>query len=706
MIINIEYNKPKKLLGLQSAFVSFQYEKEIVDNIRKIKNRYYNATNCSWEIRSVDVKELKDLLGDKHEYVETGEEPNLQAKTNIIYDLPFLKTHLLPHQKEGFQYGMNNEKYMLNDEMGCLDGSAEIEYSLGETIYKTTLADLLNIFKSRDISKEDIYVKCLINGSLRMNKVNDVLFSGVKEVYEIKTKNKSLQATADHEILTTEGYIPVSNLKIDDKVVVEAECHFIKNVVAYEEIISIDYVGEKETYDIKMESPHHNFVANGIVVHNCGKTLQVLALAKARQETCKYCLIICGVNTVKWTWLEQIKQHTDMDAKVIGFALNKKGNIRGGSSKDKIDDLKRGFNEYILITNIETLRNPSINSILKKMCDSGEIGMIAYDEAHKCKNQGAKQSKALLKLNAKYMIAMTGTPLINTPLDLYMPMKWLGYENGNYTAFKNYHCIYGGFGGFSVIGYKNLNELQERFDSISIRRLKKNVLNLPPKIYINEYVEMGSEQTKLYNEIKSFMLENIDKIKLQPNPLAEMLRLRQVTGHTGLLSTKIKVSAKVDRLKELLEEITASGEKAVIFSNWSKMIGIVARTFKKYNPAIITGEQDDNARNSEKERFMTDKECKVIFGTVGAMGVGLTLTAASTVIFLDMPFTYAEYQQCIDRLHRIGTTSSITVVTLIAKDTIDERIYNIVMRKKKMSEAIVDNEYDLNKPETIDFLLS
>ena len=81
------------------------------------------------------------------------------------------------------------------------------------------------------------------------------------------------------------------------------------------------------------------------------------------------------------------------------------------------------------------------------------------------------------------MIAMTGTPLMNSPLDLYVPMKWLGYENHNFYAFKNHYCIMGGFGGYQVMGYRYLDQLKAEFEDVTLRRLKKNVLDLPEKIY-------------------------------------------------------------------------------------------------------------------------------------------------------------------------------------------------------------------------------
>ena len=102
---------------------------------------------------------------------------------------------------------------------------------------------------------------------------------------------------------------------------------------------------------------------------------------------------------------------------------------------------------------------------------------------------------------------------------------------------------------------------------------------------------------------------------------------------------------------------------------------------------------------------MTDPRCKAIVGTIGAMGTGLTLTAASTVIFLDSPWNRANKEQAEDRAHRIGTTSNVNIITIVCKDTIDERIEELINKKGAMADALVDGKVDLNKSEVIDYLL-
>lgn len=436
-----------------------------------------------------------------------------------------------------------------------------------------------------------------------------------------------------------------------------------------------------------------------------GKTKQVIdiAVAKKLSKGYKHCLIICGVNGLKWNWKSEIDMHSNESAHILGTKINSKGKEVIGSSKDKLADLNKLPKDYFLITNVESLRDQDILKKVKELTQNGQIEMVAIDEIHKCKNPSSQQGKAILQVNPEPRIAMTGTPLMNTPLDLYIVLKWLGFEKHSFFQFKKHYCVMGGYGGYEVVGYRNLGELRSNLESLMLRRLKKDALDLPEKFHSIEYVEMSSKQAKVYNEVKQEIKEQIDKIKVSNNPLAQLIRLRQATGFTGILSSQIKESAKLDRLEEIVEELVESGEKAIIFSNWTDMTGPTMERLKRFNPAIITGETKD--RKEQQERFMTDSRCKVIIGTIGAMGTGLTLTAASTVIFLDSPWNRANKEQAEDRAHRIGTTSNVNIITIVCKDTIDERIEELINKKGAMADALVDGKVDLNKSEVIDYLL-
>lgn len=438
-----------------------------------------------------------------------------------------------------------------------------------------------------------------------------------------------------------------------------------------------------------------------------GKTKQVIdiAVAKKLDRGYEHCLIVCGVNSLKWNWHSEVSTHSNEQAWILGQHKQGRHTVIG-SNAQKLRDLQNINNlPYFIITNVESLRDAKICETIAQLCKHGQIGMVAIDEIHKCKNPASQQGKALLKVQPETRIAMTGTPLLNTPLDLYIVLKWLGYENHSFFAFKKHYCVMGGFGGYQVVGYRNLGELRESVEDVMIRRLKKDVLDLPEKMHSVEYIEMGKEQKSIYDQISQQIREDIDRIKVSPNPLAQLIRLRQATAHTAILSSSIQESAKLDRLEELVEELAENGQKCIIFSNWTDVTTLTYQRLKRFNPALITGEVVD--RVAEQEKFMKDNSCKCIIGTLGALGTGLTLTAASTVIFLDSPWNRANKEQAEDRAHRIGTTSTVNIITLVCKDTIDERIEEIIAGKGAMADALIDGKVvGASKGQLVDFLLS
>lgn len=444
-----------------------------------------------------------------------------------------------------------------------------------------------------------------------------------------------------------------------------------------------------------------------------GKTKQVIdiAVAKKLQKGYKHCLIICGVNGLKWNWRNEIHTHSNEGCWILGQRFT--GNyskIIIGSNNDKLEDLKnidQLDDQYFIITNVETLRNEEIAKELQRLCKEGTIGIVAIDEVHKCKNPTSQQGKGILKLQPECRIAMTGTPLMNTPFDLYIILKWLGYEKHSFYQFKQHYGEFGGYGGYQVVGYKYLNELQSQLDDVMLRRLKNDVLDLPEKTHITEYVEMTPKQKQVYDEVTADIKMNIDQIKMANNPLAELIRMRQATGYTGILSSTVKESAKMDRMEELVDEAVENGKKVVIFSNWTQMtLPIYNRLAVKYHGTYITGEVDSEQRAEHVRRFQEDDDCKFVVGTIGAMGTGLTLTAGTVEIFMDEPWNRANKEQAEDRCHRVGTTENVTIYTLVCKDTIDEKINQLVERKGAMADALVDGKIAMDKGQLLDFLIN
>lgn len=477
---------------------------------------------------------------------------------------------------------------------------------------------------------------------------------------------------------------------------------YLKMLDIYDEQ-DADYLSRTKPFEHQMDSFKYALTHNKFLLgdeQGLGKTKQALDIAVARKHKMRHCLIVCGVNNLKWNWYKEVEIHTNEKAHILGSRVNRKGKTVIGSSAERLADLKQIHDEYFLITNIETLRDKSIQSQIKKMCNDGIIGMTIIDEIHKCKNSQSKQGKAIHCCCSYYRLALTGTPLMNNPVDLYNVLKWLEVENHSLTYFKNLYCEMGGFGGYEIIGYKNLDQLENSLNKNMLRRRKEEVLDLPPKIYTDELLDLDSSQDKLYRDVTNQIIEDIDRIMLLPNPLTELIRLRQVTSNPNILTSKNITNVKYDRIVDILESTT---DKVIIFSNWTKVINplYIKLSSLGYNPALVTGESKDPIL--EMNKFQSDNTCKVILGTTPALGTGYTLTAANTVIFIDEPWSKAIKDQAEDRCHRIGTKGTVNIITLICKDTIDERIHQIIKDKGELSDRIVDGK--AVQPSDIKFLI-
>lgn len=466
---------------------------------------------------------------------------------------------------------------------------------------------------------------------------------------------------------------------------------------------------QKETFDEGMA--YDKYIYN--LQQGLGKSLCTLATVVKRMELGQVnkCLVIVAINGLKFTWGHEIEKHLEgYNYKILGNRQNSKGVWQTKGSKEKLEDLKTIDDDIqFYITNIETIRDKKITDRLVRLLDKGVFNCIVVDEAHKCSVPSAQQTKALLKLenHVKYSYLLTGTILMNNPDDLYTPLKITGAQEYNFTQFKQRYNVYGGFGGWTVVGHKHLDELQAKLSSVSKRLKKEEVLKeLPPKTYKEEYIEMGAKQSKIYKDVLADIITNIDNISLSVDPLAQMIRLRQATADTSILSSTVKESVKFDRALELINDIIDSGESVIVFSNWETVISNFRAYLKKnkIESAVVTGKITD--RESELNKFSTKDSCHAILGTVGALGTGYTLNKASNVIFLDEPWTKAIKEQAEDRCHRIGQKNNVTIYTLICKDTIDERVHSIVKKKGAMGDALVDKQYDLKNPKVLSFLLT
>ena len=367
-----------------------------------------------------------------------------------------------------------------------------------------------------------------------------------------------------------------------------------------------------------------------------------------------------------------------------------------------------GHDLHILIMNVEALSTKKGLDFAAKFLRS-HTTMLAVDESTTIKNPTAKRTKSILQLGkqAEYRRILTGSPVTKSPLDLFTQCNFLnefllGFDS--FYAFRNRyaHMIERNFGGRRVqlVGsYKRLDELADNIKSFSYRVLKEDCLDLPDKIYTKREIELTDEQSKAYATMKSAALASLKgKMATAPHVLTQMMRLHQITcGHLknddGTTTT-----IKNNRMKELLSLLEEVEGKVIIWANYIYDIeNIVKNISEEYGADSIVqyyGAISSQDRADAIEKFQDpNSNARFFVGNPQTAGYGITLTAASNVIYYSNGYDLEKRLQSEDRAHRIGQTKSVTYIDLIAPKTVEEKIVKALRSKMDIANTIMDEDW-------------
>lgn len=417
-----------------------------------------------------------------------------------------------------------------------------------------------------------------------------------------------------------------------------------------------------------------------------GKTMQALAAAAYLDAFPALCVV---PNSVKRVWATHLRDYFPM----LTYSIVE------GSRKERVEQLTSGAD--VTIINYEGLRThcnfprDEAHRVHPKLMEEldQDWKLIIADEFHRIKSMQAMQTKAFHKIRAEYKLLMSGTPMLNGRIEeLYSPFHYcFPTKFTSEYLFLKRHTIQGRYG---PVGYRHVGEIRGFLQKHQLRRRKDQVLtDLPPKVYATRYIDLTTEQRRLYKEIRDEMLLWLDDgtRKTVSNVLTKITRLKQACFSPELYGGS-KTSGKIAEVKDIVAELTANGEKAIIFSQWSKATNILRRELQEYNPAYVDGKVPPAARQREIDRFQTDESCQLYIGTIRSNMEGITLTAASYVIFTDKGWTPAENEQAAARAHRIGQQRRVHIIELQAVDTIEERIEQLLAQKSRMNNAIVERD--------------
>ena len=427
-----------------------------------------------------------------------------------------------------------------------------------------------------------------------------------------------------------------------------------------------------------------------------GKSLEMILFAETlkKRGLIDHCLVITGIAGLRSNWEKEIAKFSTETSVVIGKYVTRNGTTRYRSMQKRAEQLKNKIDEFFILLNVESIRDPKVIEAIKT--SENKFGLIAFDESHRIGAPDTTQYNNLMKLDADFKVAATGTLIVNSPLSAFPSLKFTDNDNATLTNYKSQYCAFGGFGNKQIIGSKNLDILREEIANCSIRRTLYDVRkDIPPLTIDVEYLEMEEDQQKFYEAIKEGVKEEADKIELKAgNLLALTTRLRQATACPSVLTTQAIESIKVERAFEYIQEITSQGEKVVVFSMFKEPLNQLATKLEGFRFSLNTGDTPDDVAFSNMTRFQEDPNEQVFLGTFGKCGTGFTLNSSMYLVCIDTPYTFSLFEQGYQRVHRISNTRPAFIKVLVCSETIDERVQQIVETKKELGEYLVDGVGD------------
>ena len=416
-------------------------------------------------------------------------------------------------------------------------------------------------------------------------------------------------------------------------------------------------------------------------------------------------LIIAPKGVIGTWYKDQIPGH--MPDHVEYKAVMWQANINIKQQK-KLDTLfETGEDLHILVMNVESFSTKKGIEFAYKFLSCHNT-MMTIDESTTIKNPDAKRTKNICKLgpHAKYRRILTGSPITKSPLDLYKQCDFLAPEllgHSSYYSFRTRYAIMktANFGGRSVqivVGYRNLPELTDMLKAFSYRVLKDECLDLPKKTFMKRVVKLTKEQEHAYKQMSQLALAQFQgKLMTTATVMTQLMRLHQITcGHFTADDGTIKdlKNNRTDELSDLLNEVHG---KVVIWAHYQYDVETIVERIKKEHGdnSVVTyyGLTPQDQRQDNIKKFQ-DKEgpVKFLVGTTATGGYGITLTAASTMIYYSNGYDLEKRQQSEARIDRIGQESPMTYIDLIAENTIDDKIVLALRKKVNIASQIMGEE--------------
>lgn len=420
-----------------------------------------------------------------------------------------------------------------------------------------------------------------------------------------------------------------------------------------------------------------------------GKSLTAIAITGALSQAGRIRrVLIVAPLSILGVWEEEFQKFA-----AFPYALA----VLSGSSAKKLDTLRHmnGTALQVVVVNYESAWR------LEKALTAWHPDLIIADEGHKIKTHNIAASKAMHRMGAKasYRLLLTGTVITNKAIDVFSQYKFLNpaiYGNSFY-AFRNRYFDMVGYGNHTPVLKKSMEgELTEKLHSISYRATKAECLDLPETTDVIRQIELEPAALRIYRGlIKESYAELANGEVTATNILTRLLRLSQLTGgflgNDETAAVEQVSAAKLSALEDILDGAMAEGKKLVIIARFLPEIRAICKLLEKrgLGYSCITGEVKN--RDEQVARFQKEPEVMAFVGQIATAGLGITLTAASTMVFYSLDYSMSNFEQTKARIHRVGQRMPCTYLYLVARGTVDEKVLAALESKADLARTLVDD---------------
>ena len=424
-----------------------------------------------------------------------------------------------------------------------------------------------------------------------------------------------------------------------------------------------------------------------------GKTAQAIGTMTASGAF--PALVICPAS-LKVNWMREFKKFGGVNAVIL--------NDENRNVWQNFLMMKNGKGEpmaQVVIVNYESLKKFFVKTIkqqqrftLKSIVFDERINLfrsVIIDESHKCKSTRTQQSKFCqgIAKGKEYVLELTGTPVVNNNEDLIQQlniMERMG-DFGGYQKFISRYCS----GEKKSSHIKELNYKLNKF--CFFRRQKKDVLQwLPDKT--RSYLIVDIDNQKEYDVAERDVIRYLVEWKKADDEKVQKAIRGAIMVKMNILK-QISAKGKIKNAIDCIHNIIDGGEKLIVFCFLKQVVSELKKEFR--DAVTVTGDDNDQQKQHSVDMFQSDPMCKLIILNYRSGGTGLTLTAASNVLFVEFPWTYSDCCQAEDRAHRNGQKNAVNCTYLLGKDTIDEYMYNIIQTKKDIANGVTGTIDDVEE---------